>query len=351
LPPEEDIDGPLRLRPPARRRDETLNGAATAAFFEEKAETCRRNCARIDLRRNVASTMSINEDLASFHRNGLTQSALAFCTVASFGLGILTVTVFDRSDEILSKLGEIRDAILHPAPPAAPQVPQIPAPELAPDAKPTPAPPSGPSASAPAGKLPDRSASSPAPEPAPAPSRTVEGIADSKHGNVAAALATLKPFAEAGEPIAQYWYARALYKRPRSREREELAAYWFEQAARNGVADAQSYMGMMARENHQYSRAFEWYSLAAHQGFADAQYHIGLMHYHGGQYLAHDPRLAYYWFFIAATNGHDQAQHMADKLKHGELATGATSAEIDALEAAATEWSRRQVGNPRLFAE
>ena len=54
-------------------------------------------------------------------------------------------------------------------------------------------------------------------------------------------------------------------------------------------------------------KAFEWYEEAAKQGRADAQYNLGLM-YERGQGVDQDDSMAMRWYAKAAAQGHEQAQ-------------------------------------------
>lgn len=56
-----------------------------------------------------------------------------------------------------------------------------------------------------------------------------------------------------------------------------------------------------------FSEARSWCEKAAHQGFAQAQFDLGVFYLRGQGGLLQDARLAYAWFGVAATQGHQDA--------------------------------------------
>lgn len=89
------------------------------------------------------------------------------------------------------------------------------------------------------------------------------------------------------------------------------AAKWFRNAADQGNADAQYYLGQMFRSGQGilqgYSEAARWFRKAAEQGHVLAQYILGLMN-SMGQGVPQDLSEAERWFRKAAEQGHDDAQ-------------------------------------------
>jgi len=99
------------------------------------------------------------------------------------------------------------------------------------------------------------------------------------------ALATYRPRAEAGDPIAQYNLG-VLYNEGMGTPRNYKEAHkWFSMAAKQGDPDAQNNLGIMYYEGQgvgkNYSLAFHWYNLAAEQGHYAAQYNLGIMYEQG----------------------------------------------------------------------
>jgi len=143
-------------------------------------------------------------------------------------------------------------------------------------------------------------------------------------GNYRAALAALKPPAEAGDPAAQYALG-ALHSDglavPRS-YRE--AVRWYEQAAAQGHPAAQFSLGFLyyygagvdpaedpvARDP---ARAARWLTPAAEGGEAMAQYLLGHL-YHMGEGVPEDEDRALRWILPAAERGILAAQAEAGVL-------------------------------------
>ena len=96
----------------------------------------------------------------------------------------------------------------------------------------------------------------------------------------------------------------------------QQAAASFEQAAKQGNADAQYKLGVMY-ENGQgveqdYRRAAQWYEKAALQGHAQAQYQLGNL-YLEGLGVAEDMDAAETWWQHAAAQGVIQAHRQLEK--------------------------------------
>ena len=73
--------------------------------------------------------------------------------------------------------------------------------------------------------------------------------------------------------------------------------------AEQGIARAQSNLGLMYRQGHGVPQddktAVKWYTLAAEQGYATAQYNLGWM-YDTGRGVPQDDKTAVKWYRLAA---------------------------------------------------
>ena len=95
------------------------------------------------------------------------------------------------------------------------------------------------------------------------------------------------------------------------------AIYWFEKAAQQGHAKAQSYLGRLYFCTVDFKKnceqAFYWFEKAAAQGDAEAQFNLGLM-YFKGQGVKKNCEQAIYWTKKAGTQGHVDARHNLDEM-------------------------------------
>lgn len=103
---------------------------------------------------------------------------------------------------------------------------------------------------------------------------------------------------------------------------EEYAAYWYDQSARQGFADAQYELGCCYEDgvgldvNERY--ATYWYGRSAESGHSDGQYFYG-MSYYLEIGVAEDYEKAAYWFGKSAAQGNAHAQcGLGDAYLHGE---------------------------------
>lgn len=88
------------------------------------------------------------------------------------------------------------------------------------------------------------------------------------------------------------------------------AAYWFRQAAQQGLDQAQLSLGALYAEGRGVppsdTEAVKWYRLAAEQGLAQAQVALGVM-YGEGRGVPKNEQEALRWYRQAATQGHEGA--------------------------------------------
>jgi hypothetical protein len=102
-----------------------------------------------------------------------------------------------------------------------------------------------------------------------------------------------------------------MYYRARGVSRDyAAAALWSRRAAEQGVASAQSNLGLLYDKGQgveqDYVQAAYWYRRAAEQGFAEGQRNLGSMYEHGSGVPA-DAVLAYAWYGVASAGGDEIA--------------------------------------------
>jgi uncharacterized protein len=128
------------------------------------------------------------------------------------------------------------------------------------------------------------------------------------------AIRLLEPLARAGNPQAQLRLGLLHYHGHGVRENDAQALAWFEQASRQGLADAQFHLGNMYAygladpgPNGDPARlAAQWYFEAARQGHAEAQYSLGIL-FLTGTGLIQNQTEAVRWIERAARQGHADA--------------------------------------------
>ena len=115
--------------------------------------------------------------------------------------------------------------------------------------------------------------------------------------------------ATAGHPIAQYYLGYMLLQSD-----PQTALKWWEQAAENGVADAQHDLAQQYLVGELVAQdldtAADWYEAAANQGHAPSQYNLGVLYANVQQYAN-----ARYWWEKAVEQNFADAQVALDKLK------------------------------------
>jgi len=97
----------------------------------------------------------------------------------------------------------------------------------------------------------------------------------------------------------------------------DQAAIWYQKAAEQGNANAQSALGTLYNSGRlgepDHAKALRWYQAAAERGNPLAEYNIGYMHY-AGRGLPRDDREALRWIGKAAAKGFDIAQTTLGRL-------------------------------------
>lgn len=90
------------------------------------------------------------------------------------------------------------------------------------------------------------------------------------------------------------------------------SAYWFEQAAQNGISNARYNLGVLYHQglgvDQDYTQAIYWYNRAAELGHPEAQYNLGIAHIEGVG-ADYSPKLAVAYFRQAAQGGVSEAAY------------------------------------------
>ena len=118
------------------------------------------------------------------------------------------------------------------------------------------------------------------------------------------------------------------------------AVRWHRQAAEQGNAPAQYYLGLMYNLGRgvaqNYAEAVRWYRKAAEQGDAEAQYSLGDM-YRQGRGVAQDYVQAHKWLNIASVLGNKNTKKFA-KTGRQLVELGMTAQQIAEAQKEATKW-------------
>ena len=110
----------------------------------------------------------------------------------------------------------------------------------------------------------------------------------------------------------------SLGKRHYNHNKYRQAAKCFQNAAEQGNAAAQFYLGNCYYYGHEgqqgCQKAVEWYRKAAEQGYAEAQFMLGIC-YEGVPGVQQDIKQAINWYRKAAKQGHEKAIGALDRLR------------------------------------
>jgi len=139
-----------------------------------------------------------------------------------------------------------------------------------------------------------------------------DGLTRFYAGDYAEALRLLRPEAEKGSGISQFYvgkiYAIGGKGVPQDRK---VAVGWFLKAAEQGAPAAEFMLGLSYENGwgvtQDYKAASNWYRKAAEQGDDHGQYFLGLM-YLDGRGVTQDYKVAVGWFLKAAEQGNSEAQ-------------------------------------------
>ncbi len=111
---------------------------------------------------------------------------------------------------------------------------------------------------------------------------------------------------------------------------------WYKQAAAQGYANAQAYLGLLYANGQgvpqDFVQARQWFEKAAAQGLATAQYNLGML-YDNGYGVPRDVVQAHKWYYLAGWNGNKKATG-----RRGLLAILMTPAQLAEAQKLAREW-------------
>ncbi len=128
---------------------------------------------------------------------------------------------------------------------------------------------------------------------------------DDQNYNEAAKL--FRQAAEEGHAKSQYYMGLLCEYGDGVTQSDEDAVNWYRQAADQGDPASQTNLGWMYSKGRglaqSYEEAVNWYRKAADQGFAMAQNNLGIM-YNSGQGVAKDPTSAVEWYKKSADQGY-----------------------------------------------
>jgi clan AA aspartic protease (TIGR02281 family) len=139
-----------------------------------------------------------------------------------------------------------------------------------------------------------------------------DGEAAYQRSDYATALRLLRPLADQGLAVAQF-YLGVMYRAGLGvAQNYPEAVDWYRKAADHGSADAQSSLGLMHEKGlgvpQNYAEAVKWYRLAAAHGNALGQNNLGVMYAHGKS-VPQNHAEAVKWYRLAAAQGYDIAQY------------------------------------------
>ncbi len=130
-------------------------------------------------------------------------------------------------------------------------------------------------------------------------------------------LTVIKPckdLAKHRDAMAQTYLGRVYFQH----QQPQQAAHWWQQAAAQGMAQAQYHLGLLYAKgqgvSQNVSQAAQWLQRAAHQGHSAAQYHLGLL-YARGQGVKQDNIEALAWWLWAGQQGFEPAQAQQTTLR------------------------------------
>lgn len=142
---------------------------------------------------------------------------------------------------------------------------------------------------------------------APARADLKSGVAAFLAGDRVSAWRELLPLARKGDAVAQN-YVGIMYAHGFGTDQDiDEAAFWYEQAARQGYTDAQFNLGFLRFQNGEYAAAAPLLAEAAVSGVGMAQYYLARM-YREGIHFTRDDGVARTWATRAAENDITQAQ-------------------------------------------
>ncbi len=144
-----------------------------------------------------------------------------------------------------------------------------------------------------------------------------QAVADFDTGNLAPATAAFRTLADAGDPLAAYWYGHALDRGLGTATDVKAAMAQYSKALAGGVTQAGTRLGELYLDGNavppDFGKARSFLTAAAADGDARAALDLGRM-LHEGIGGPADPVAAYAWLEVASLRGNAQARHERDRL-------------------------------------
>lgn len=138
------------------------------------------------------------------------------------------------------------------------------------------------------------------------------GIRDGGAKDNSQAVYWYQQAAKQGNAAAQLYLGEMYYEGRGVQQDDSQAAYWIQQAAKQGHFIAQLKLGSMYFDGRGVSRddcqALHWYQQSAEQGQAKAQFNVGKM-YEDGRCVPQNDHQAVHWYQQAAPQGNTNAQY------------------------------------------
>lgn len=135
-----------------------------------------------------------------------------------------------------------------------------------------------------------------------------------QRGDYVMAARIVQPLARQGVAQAQY-YLGGMYRAGRGvAQDDEKAVYWYQLAARQGAVRAQVDLGGMYLVAGDYGQAMKWYQLASEQGDPQAWILLASMYVTGQEDVAQNLVYAHMWVSLAAATGDQKAIKARDQV-------------------------------------
>ena len=97
------------------------------------------------------------------------------------------------------------------------------------------------------------------------------------------------------------------------RQSRKTANDYFLKSAKQGNSDSQFWLGENLILSKDFKDGAYWTKQAAMNGSADAQFNLAIL-YRDGHGVREDVGYSYFWFTVAATNGHQKSKELIDDL-------------------------------------
>ena len=143
-----------------------------------------------------------------------------------------------------------------------------------------------------------------------------------------------------GHSVAQFELGKMYYYGKDAPKNYKYAKTWFTKSAKQGYPEAQYFLGTMYFEgkgvSQDYKEAIQWFAKVAIKGESpEAQYILGTMYFQG-KGVPQDFIQAHIWLNISASNSHDKASKLRDKVM-----SLMTQKQISKAQSLATEYVKK----------